>query len=169
RVAAAFDDEGGPVPGDAVELGAVRLPPLSQLFGAVAHALLPLARLQAPAMITEAVENVIDPPGAAEVGGKPRQPVVDDVSVRVIEPGQHGGSFELDDLRSRPAQLHHLGPAAREDLAASDREMAVGVQTGPAPRPPPPTRQDQYREHSADRLIGCPGSTAVPTRSPCHA
>src|SRR5206468_8255603 len=30
RVAAAFVDEGGPLPGDAVELGAVRLPPLSQ-------------------------------------------------------------------------------------------------------------------------------------------
>src|SRR5438067_198323 len=58
RVTAASVDEGRPLPGDAVELGAVRLAPLGQLVGAVAHALLPLARLQAPAVLKEAVEDV---------------------------------------------------------------------------------------------------------------
>ena len=148
-MSSALIDEGGPVPCNAVQLAAVGLPALGQLVGAVAHALLPLAGLEAPPMILQSVEDIVDPTSATEVRGEPRQPVIDHVCVRVVEAGEDGGAFELDDASRRPAQLHDLTSAATEDLAAGDREVAVRIQPGPSERADSPARQDHFRFHSA--------------------
>ena len=105
------------------------LPALDQLVGPVAHALLPLARLEAPGVIPEPVEDVVDAGCPAQVGAESRQAVIDDVRVRVVETGKDGCAGQVDESCAGAPKGHDLAAAAGQDLAARDGEVAVGVET----------------------------------------
>ncbi|OLE02193.1 MAG: hypothetical protein AUG94_00895 [Actinobacteria bacterium 13_1_20CM_4_66_15] len=147
-------DVGRPVPSHAVELRPVRLAELGQLVGPVAHALLPLTRLQAFGMLLQALEDFVDAAHAAQVGGEARQPVVDDVRMRVVEARQDGRAAQVDHAGAWTSEAHDLAAAGGEDLAAGDRQVALGVETSASQRADAPARQDQFRSHSVVRLSG---------------
>ncbi len=147
RVPAAFVDECGPPSGGPIQLEPMGRPLLGQLVDAVAHALLPLARLERAAMSSKAVDDLGDAAGSAEVRAETRQTVIDDVRVRVVEAGKHGGAPEVDHPGPRPAQTHDLGSAGRHHPAGGDREVAVRGEAVAPQRANATTRQDQSRSH----------------------
>ena len=132
----------------------MRLAELGQLVGPVAHALLPLTRLQAFGMLLQALEDFVDAAHAAQVGGEARQPVVDDVRMRVVEARQDGRAAQVDHAGAWTSEAHDLAAAGGEDLAAGDRQVALGVETSASQRADAPARQDQFRSHSVVRLSG---------------
>ena len=125
----------------------MRLAALSQLVGPVAHALLPVPRLQLGAVRLQPVEDVVDAASAGQVGRETGQAVVDNVGMRVIESGKHGGSPEVYDPGLRAAQAHDLAPPAGEDDPARDREVGMGLEARPAERADPALGQDQVGLH----------------------
>ncbi len=121
---------------------------LGQLVYAVAHALLPLARLEGAAVSTQTTDDLGHAAGAAEVRPETRQSVIDDVRVRVIEPRQHGGAPEVDHPGARPAPTHDLGTAGCHHLAGGDREVAVRREAIAPQRANATTSQDQSSFHA---------------------
>jgi hypothetical protein len=144
-MSAALVDKRRPVAGRAVQLGAVRLAPLGQLVRPVAHALQPFVWLQLLGVLSQAVEDVVDAVRAAQIGGKPREPEIDDVSVSVVETREHRRAGEVDNHGLRALEAHDFAAPARDDLATCDGEVALGVEAGASQRSDPPTRQDQIR------------------------
>jgi hypothetical protein len=65
--------------------------------------LLPLAGLECLGVVLEPGKNIVDAACATKVGRKPRQAVIDDVGVRVIETRKNSGAIQIDDSRARPA------------------------------------------------------------------
>ena len=96
----------------------------------------------------------LDPARTAEVRGETRQAVVDDMRVRVVEPGSTLRPSEVDDPRARALELITSAPPHRNDLAARDRQVAVGLEPGPPQGADPAAGQDQVRIYSAVRLVG---------------
>jgi hypothetical protein len=146
-VASALVDEGGALTGHAIQLGPVRLAKLGQLVGAVSHAVLPVERLQALGVLLEAVEDVVDASNPAQVGRKSGQPVVDDVGVGVIEPGQDRRPGEVDDLGPGPAHPHHLAPAAGEHPSARHGQVGERLETCLPERTNSAASEDQICVH----------------------
>jgi hypothetical protein len=187
RMAAPLVNECRPSARHAVELRAVGLTALGQLVGPVAHALLPVARLQLAAVRLQPLEDVVNAVGACQIRCETGEPVVDDVRVRVVEPRERGRSLEVDDSGSGAAQVHDFATAAGDDDPAGDRQVAVGLEARPAEGADPAAGQDQIRLHfsphrvggfaatwreplmMAVRLVGYWQLTCAPTPSPCPA
>jgi len=147
RVPAALVDEARSGPGDAVKLPPVRLAALGQFVGAVAHAVLPLVELERPCVRREPLQDVVDSTGSAEVGGKPRQAVVDDMRVGVVETRQDRSAIEVDDPGPRSAQSHHLAAADGSDATPRHRKVGVRLEAGSAEGADAAPREDQVRFH----------------------
>ena len=122
---AAFVDEGGPPAGGLVQLQPVRRPVLGELLRPEAHPLLPLARRERFRMGAHALDDLRDAARAAEVGAETGEAVVDDMRVRIVEPGQDCAGPKLDHWRERSTQPHDLGPAHGDHQAARNREVGV--------------------------------------------
>src|SRR6266853_1536281 len=89
----------------------VRWTLLSQLARAVAHALLPFARLEAAAMRAQPRDDVRHIPGRPQVRPEPRESVVHDVRVRVVETGHHRPAPQRNNARARASPPHQLSAA----------------------------------------------------------
>ncbi len=151
-MAAAFIDECGPVPGRPVQLQPMRRSLLDQLCRSIAHPLLPFAVLQAAPVIAQARDDLGHAARAAQVGAEPRQAVIDDVRMRVIESRQHRSPFELDDPRTRAAQTHHFVTAGCDHDPAGDGKVAVSGKTGAPQRPHNATGKDQISVHAEPKV-----------------
>ena len=162
-VTASFVDEGRARAGGFVKLQAVGRSPLGQRARAIAHALLPFARLEAAAVHTEPNDDVRHVRCRSQVRAEPGEAVIDDVRVRVVEPGQDCSAMQRHDPRTRASELHQPGPAGRQNAASRDCQVGACFQGATAQRAHDAAGQDQIRFHRADTVEPWP-STFVPTR-----
>ena len=99
-------------------------------------------------MNSEAVDDLHHAARATKVGAESRESVVDDVRMRVVESGQHSGALQVDHADARTFQAHHRCVSDRDDLAACDRQVALGLEAGATQRPNDSAGEDQVRFHA---------------------
>ena len=89
---------------------------------------------------------------AAEVRAETRQPVMDDVRVRVVEAGQHAGPGEVDHASPRVSQPHELRSAGRNDSRTGDGKVGLRPEAGASERPDATASEDQVSSQATARL-----------------
>ena len=103
-------------------------------------------------MLTQPLDDVRHIPGPSQVRAEPRESVVDDVRVRVVESGQDRRAAQRHDPRAWASELHQPGTAGRQNAAARDRQVRARFQAAAAQRAHDAARQDQIRFHRADTV-----------------
>ena len=103
-------------------------------------------------MCAQPLDDASHVPGRSQVRAEPREPVVDDVRVRVIECGQDGRAAQRHDPRARAAELHHVRTACRLHAASRDCKVRERFQAAAAQGAHDAAREDQIRFHRADTV-----------------
>ncbi|GAC1675021.1 MAG: hypothetical protein PVS3B2_17510 [Candidatus Dormibacteraceae bacterium] len=96
-------------------------------------------------MLLQSLCDVGHAPGAFQVRTESGQPVVDDVGVRVIEPGQHCRTGQVQHLCFRAAQAQQLRPADGNHATAADRKVAMRLQASTPERSDSAPRKNELR------------------------
>src|SRR4030081_320226 len=116
---------------------------LNELISSIAHTELPLGPRELPSMRSQTLGDLGDAARSPQVRTKPRKAVIDDVRVCVVESRQDGCAREVDHLRLRASQPHHVAVPDRGDTCARDRQVAMSLEARAPKGADEASREDQ--------------------------